>query len=125
MIINVITVASSTTNYDKKTTNVFARVHPTMNTVTVMQKFQNVFFKVNFDLYVDARVCKKYIHVYVALLYSSLVPKICLMHYGNTPMQYTAIFHGCKNDNYQMKNVIFFSFFAQNIDRGYTLEPPQ
>ena len=22
------------------------------------------------------------------------------------------------------KNVIFFLFFAQNIDRGYTLEPP-
>ena len=21
-------------------------------------------------------------------------------HYANTPMQYTAIFHGCKNDNF-------------------------
>ena len=35
------------------------------------------------------------------------------MHYENTPMQYTVIFHSCKNDN------------DQNIDRGYTLEPPQ
>ena len=45
-------------------------------------------------------------------------------HYENTPMQYTAIFLGCKNDNFQMKNVTFF-LFTQNIDCGYTLEPPQ
>ena len=25
-------------------------------------------------------------------------------HYENTPMQHTAIFHGCKNDNFPMKN---------------------
>ena len=37
-------------------------------------------------------------------------------------MQYTAIFHGCKNVNFQMK---IFNIFAQNIDLGYTLEPPQ
>ena len=35
-------------------------------------------------------------------------------------VQYTAIFHGCKNGE---KNI--FLIFAQNIDRGYTLEPPQ
>ena len=39
-------------------------------------------------------------------------------------MQHTAIFHGCKNDNFQMKNSDFFLIFAQNIDCGYTLEPP-
>ena len=39
-------------------------------------------------------------------------------------MQYTAIFHGCKNDNFQMKNSDIFLIFAQNIDCGYTLEPP-
>ena len=44
-------------------------------------------------------------------------------HYANTPMQYTAIFHGCKNFNFQMKNYIFL-IFAQNIDCEYTLEPP-
>ena len=27
-------------------------------------------------------------------------------HYANMPMEYTAIFHGCKSDNFQMKNVI-------------------
>ena len=42
-------------------------------------------------------------------------------------MQYTAIFHGCKNDKFQMKNYDIFLIFAQNIlvDRGYTVEPPQ
>ena len=39
-------------------------------------------------------------------------------------MQYTAIFHGYKNDNVQIKNCNIFLIFAQNIDRGYTLEPP-
>ena len=38
-------------------------------------------------------------------------------------MLYTAIFHGCKNDNSQMKNCNSFYIFAQNIDFGYTLEP--
>ena len=40
------------------------------------------------------------------------------------PMQYTAIFHGCKDDYFQMKNCDSFLIFAQNIDCGYTLEPP-
>ena len=47
-----------------------------------------------------------------------------LYHYDNTHMQYTVIFHSCKNDNFQMKNGDIFLIFAQNIDRGYTLEPP-
>ena len=29
-------------------------------------------------------------------------------HYANTPMQYTAIFNGCKNVHFQMK--VFHSF---------------
>ena len=45
---------------------------------------------------------------------------LCL-HYDNTPMQYTANFHGCKNDNFQMKKNDIFHIFAQNIDSGYTL----
>ena len=41
-------------------------------------------------------------------------------HYENMSVQYTAIFHGCKNDKFQMKNRDFFSLiFAQNIDCGY------
>ena len=29
-------------------------------------------------------------------------------HYANTPMLYTAIFHDCKNVNFQMKNCDIF-----------------
>ena len=37
-------------------------------------------------------------------------------------MQYTAIFHGCKNDNFKMIFLeIILLIFAQNIDCGYTL----
>ena len=45
--------------------------------------------------------------------------------YENMSVQYTAIFHGCKNDNFQMIFFYIFLIFAQNIDCGYTLEPPQ
>ena len=34
-------------------------------------------------------------------------------HYENTPMQYTAIFHSCKNDNFQMKNFDIVLIFAK------------
>ena len=33
-------------------------------------------------------------------------------------------FTAVKKDNFQMKNVDFFLHFAQNVDCGYTLEPP-
>ena len=46
------------------------------------------------------------------------------LHYANISVQYTAMFHGCENGNFQMKNAICNLIFAQNIDRGYTLEPP-
>ena len=46
-------------------------------------------------------------------------------HYENTPMHYTAIFHACKNDNFHLKYFDYVLIFAQNIDCGYTLEPPQ
>ena len=45
-------------------------------------------------------------------------------HYENMPMQYTAIFNGVKNDNFQMKNCDIILIFAQHIDCGYMLEPP-
>ena len=35
-----------------------------------------------------------------------------------------AIFHDCKNDNFQMKNRNVFLILAQNTDCGYTLESP-
>ena len=38
------------------------------------------------------------------------------------PMQYTAIFHGYKNNNFQMKNCVIFLIFAPNIDCGNMLD---
>ena len=34
-------------------------------------------------------------------------------HYANMSVQYIAIFHGCKNDNFQMKILIFFLFLLK------------
>ena len=42
------------------------------------------------------------------------------LHYANMPMQYTAIFHGCKNGKFSVKECYNFLIFAQNIDCGYT-----
>ena len=56
--------------------------------------------------------------------FSSPIAKCENVHYANTPIQYTEIFHGCKNVNFQMKSFNIFLIFAQNIDCGYTLEPP-
>ena len=54
----------------------------------------------------------------------SYIKSIVLSHYENTPMQDTAIFEACKNYNCQMIFFYIFLIFAQNIDCGYTLEPP-
>ena len=39
-------------------------------------------------------------------------------------MQYTEIFLALKLENFQLKNSDIFFIFAENIDCGYTLEPP-
>ena len=35
-------------------------------------------------------------------------------HYANMSMQYTAIFHGCKNVNFLMKNYNIFLFWSKH-----------
>ena len=40
-------------------------------------------------------------------------------------MQYTENFLALKIENFQLKNLDIFLIFAQNIDCGYTLEPPR
>ena len=45
--------------------------------------------------------------------------RLHFMHYDNTPIQYIVIFHGCKNDNTQMKNCyIFLSFLLKTLTVG-------
>ena len=41
-----------------------------------------------------------------------------LAHYANMPMQYTAIFHGCINVNFQKKNYNIFSFLLKTVIVG-------
>ena len=41
-------------------------------------------------------------------------------HYENTPIQHTAIFHACKNDNFLLTFFDYFLVFNQYIGCGYT-----
>ena len=47
------------------------------------------------------------------------------MHYKNTPIQLYWKFYHQKNENFQIKNSDIFHISAQNIDCGYSLEPPR
>ena len=57
-------------------------------------------------------------HIYMAIMKTK-------SHYENLPMQYTEIFLASKIEIFQPKNFDIFLIFAQNIDCGYTLEPPR
>ena len=46
-------------------------------------------------------------------------------HYENTPIQIYRKFHLLKTENFQTKNFDIFHISAQNIDCGYSLEPPR
>ena len=52
---------------------------------------------------------------------------VCLdeRHYENTPIQISGKFHLQKTENFQIKNSDIFHISAQNIDCGYSLEPPR
>ena len=60
----------------------------------------------------------QYSRQYKLLLFASVLST----HYANMSVQYTAIFHGCKNDYFQMKKCDNFLIFAQNIDCWYTIK---
>ena len=68
---------------------------------------------------------------HVAFLASLTFPKVILFdfcfpyHYENMPIQiYWKVNHR-KIENFQTKNSNIFHFSAQNIDCGYSLEPPR
>ena len=50
---------------------------------------------------------------------------LCTIHYENTPIQIYCKLHLQKTENFQMKNSDIFHISAQNIDCGYSLEPPR
>ena len=47
--------------------------------------------------------------------------KMVIYHYNNTPIQYTANFNGCKNDNFQMKFFNYSLIFCLKYNFGYTV----
>ena len=47
------------------------------------------------------------------------------IHYENTPIQIYRKFHFQKTEKFQIKKSDIFHIFAQNIDCGYSLEPPR
>ena len=48
-----------------------------------------------------------------------------LLHYENMPIQIYRKFDHQKKENFQIKNSDIFLISAQNIDFGYSLEPPR
>ena len=48
----------------------------------------------------------------------SIIYTFRLFHYENTPMQYTAIFHGCENDNFQLNFLAIFIFLLKTYIVG-------
>ena len=52
-------------------------------------------------------------------------PYFLLSHYENLPIQIYRKFHLQKLKNFQIKNSDIFHISAQNIDCGYSLEPPR
>ena len=57
------------------------------------------------------------------IAYCRAVVNVC--HYENTPIQICRKFHLQKLKSFQIKTLIFFHISAQNIDCGYSLEPPR
>ena len=47
------------------------------------------------------------------------------IHYENTPIQIYWNFHLQKQKVFRQKDLIFFHISAQNIDCGFSLEPPR
>ena len=48
-----------------------------------------------------------------------------IQHYENKPIQIYNENFTTKNENFQIKNSDIFQISAQNIDCGYSLEPPR
>ena len=65
-------------------------------------------------LYIHIHICNIYIHI-----------PIYIYHYENTPIQIYIKFHLQNSKIFQIKNSDIFHISAQNIDCGYSLEPPR
>ena len=57
--------------------------------------------------------------------FSDVVIHLSMYNYENTPIQIYRKFHLQKPKFFQVKNSDIFHISAQNIDCGYSLEPPR
>ena len=62
------------------------------------------------------------LHCFIGSFYrrncKNLIEAVIPPRYANMPVQYTAIFHGCKNGNFSVKNVIFFLLLLKTLIVG-------
>ena len=71
-------------------------------------------------------VCVVCVCVCVCVFERNLFKEIhYVYHYENTPIQIYRIFYHQINENFQITNSDIFLISAQNIDCGYSLEPPR
>ena len=86
-------------------------------------------FKVVPTIYVLSKKKKNFKHFLLKMFNVYNLKNLCILHgqvhYEKLPMQYTDIFKVVKNEKFQWKNFDIFLIFTQNIDCGYTLEPPR
>ena len=61
----------------------------------------------------------------VGLYSPSFTANIWKSYMKYTLMQYTLIFNGRKNDDFLLNKIDTVLIFAQTMDCGYSLEPPQ
>ena len=63
---------------------------------------------------------------YTYILFASCINSLCqVLHYENTSIQIYRKFHLQKLKIFRYKNSNIFHISAQNIDCGYSLEPPR
>ena len=89
---------------------------------------QHIFAKyqfLTFQIIIIKNIIIVLLHHFRLVIAYLLLLSFRIIHYANMSAQYTAIFHGYKNDNFQIIFFVIFLIFAQNIDCGYTLEPHQ
>ena len=76
--------------------------------------------------YLFPETCKVIQSIYSDISLSRMTSSISfLCHYENTPIQLYIKFFNQKKETFQIKNSDIFHIPAQNIDCGYSLEPPR
>ena len=81
--------------------------------------FQKLEFHISFQCFIRQWKKLTYLETQLRTIHYAMSP-----HYENTPIQIYRKFHVQKTEKFQIKNSDSFHISAQNIDCGYSLEPP-